>query len=433
MKTNEFADMQQEMESYFDRLWPICRSLTGNGVRESLNILSELVPMQVHEIPSGTQVLDWTIPNEWNIQDAYIITPQGKKIADLHVNNLHIVSYSIPIDGEFTWEQLAPHLHTLPSMPDAIPYITAYYKEKWGFCISHKEWEALPREGLYKVVIKSTLESGHLTYGEAILPGETDEEVFFSTYICHPSMANNELSGPLAQAFLYKQLSAMTNRKYTYRFLFIPETIGAIACLAKHGKTWTTTLKAGFVLTCVGNEARFQYKRSRRGNSLTDTITEHILHHFAPDAVIQNFAPDGSDERQYCSPGFNLPVGSLMRTPYYQYPYYHTSLDNKDFISFNALEGTVLIYKKIVEGLELDGFYINTEPFGEPQLGKRKLYPETISAEYNRDYLDTLLYLINYSDGQHSLLTIAEKRGKPIFDFIEPLRKCLECGLLKRQ
>jgi len=431
MKTNEFADMQKELERYFDRLWPICRSLTGNGVRESLDILSEIVPMQIHEIPTGTQVLDWTIPNEWNIDEAYILTPDGKRIADMQVNNLHIVSYSTPVESKFTWEELAPHLHTLPSMPDAIPYITSYYKENWGFCISHSEWQSLPREGTYQVVIKSTLQAGHLTYGEAILPGETTEEVLFSTYICHPSMANNELSGPLVQAFLYHELAKLMHRKYTYRFLFIPETIGAIACLAQHGETWKNNLKAGFVLTCVGNEAHFQYKRSRRGNAITDRITEHILHHFAPNAVIQNFAPDGSDERQYCSPGFNLPVGSLMRTPYYQYPYYHTSLDNKEFVRFSAMEGTVLMYRKIVEALELEGYYVNTQPYGEPQLGKRKLYPDTISTEFKRDYLDTLLYLLNFSDGEHSLLDIAIKRGKPIFDFAEPLRKCMECGLIK--
>ncbi|MFM7727665.1 MAG: DUF4910 domain-containing protein [Flavobacteriales bacterium] len=432
MKTNGSADMQTDMERYFDRLWPICRSLTGNGVRESLNIISEIIPLQIHEIPTGTQVLDWTIPNEWNIDEAYIIAPNGKRVADMNVNNLHIVSYSMPVEGEFTWEELSPHLHTLPSMPDAIPYITSYYKENWGFCISHNEWLSLPREGTYKVIVKSTLKPGSLTYGEAILPGETQEEVFFSTYICHPSMANNELSGPLVQAFLYQQLASIPTRKYTYRFLFIPETIGAVAVLAKHGKTWAEALKAGFVLTCVGNEARFQYKRSRRGNALPDRMTEHVLHHFAPDAVIQNFAPDGSDERQYCSPGFNLPVGSLMRTPYYQYPYYHTSFDNKAFIRFSAMEGTVRMYQKIVEAIELDGFYVNTQPYGEPQLGKRNLYPDTISAEYKRDYLDTLLYLLNFSDGEHSLLDIAIKRGKPISDFAEPLRKCMECGLIVR-
>ncbi|MFM9006422.1 MAG: DUF4910 domain-containing protein, partial [Flavobacteriales bacterium] len=363
---------------------------------------------------------------------AYIIAPNGKRVADMNVNNLHIVSYSMPVEGEFTWEELSPHLHTLPSMPDAIPYITSYYKENWGFCISHNEWLSLPREGTYKVVVKSALKPGSLTYGEAILPGETQEEVFFSTYICHPSMANNELSGPLVQAFLYQQLASIPTRKYTYRFLFIPETIGAVAVLAKHGKTWAEALKAGFVLTCVGNEARFQYKRSRRGNALPDRMTEHVLHHFAPDGVIQNFAPDGSDERQYCSPGFNLPVGSLMRTPYYQYPYYHTSFDNTAFIRFSAMEGTVRMYQKIVEAIELDGFYVNTQPYGEPQLGKRNLYPDTISAEYKRDYLDTLLYLLNFSDGEHSLLDIAIKRGKPISDFAEPLRKCMECGLIVR-
>jgi aminopeptidase-like protein len=433
MKTNEFDNMHSELEKYFDRLWPICRSLTGNGVRESLSILSEIVPMLVHEIPSGTNVLDWTVPKEWNIQEAYIITPEGKKIADMSVNNLHIVSYSTPVDTNMEWEELAPHLHTLPSMPNAVPYITSYYKEKWGFCLSHHEWESLPRQGTYQVVIKSSLEDGHMTYGETVLPGETTEEVLFSTYICHPSMANNELSGPLAQAFLYRQLSKIKHRKYTYRFLFIPETIGAIACLATHGQRWRQELKAGFVLTCLGNAAPFQYKRSRRGNSIADRIVEHLLNHFEPHAIITDFAPNGSDERQYCSPGFNLPVGSLMRTPYYQYPYYHTSLDNKSFISFEALAKTVEMYVKIAEAIEVDDHYINTAPYGEPRLGKRNLYPETISAEYQRDYLDTLLFLINFSDGEHSLLDIAEKRGKPIFDFLDPLKKCLDCGLIVRR
>ena len=433
MKTNVSANMEKELEQYFDRLWPICRSITGNGVRESLSILSEIAPMTTHEVATGTRVLDWTVPKEWNIKEAYIITPEGKKIADMSLNNLHVVSYSTPIQAALSWEELAPHLHTLPSMPDAIPYITSYYKEQWGFCLTHHEWEALPREGTYQVVIQSTLENGSLTYGEAILPGESEKEILFSTYVCHPSMANNELSGPLAQAFLYRAIAAMPHRKYTYRFVFIPETIGAIACLAEHGNSWKTNLLAGYVLTCVGDDGQFHYKRSRRGNALVDQITEHILKHYAPYALIQDFIPNGSDERQYCSPGFNLPVGSLMRTPYYQYPYYHTSLDNKEFISFDALAGTVHMYAKLVEALELNGHYFNTEPYGEPQLGKRNLYPQTISAEYKRDYLDTMLYLINFSDGVHTLLDIAEKRGKPIFDFAEPLKNCMDAGLIIRQ
>jgi aminopeptidase-like protein len=433
MKTNEFAEMEKELEHYFDRLWPICRSISGNGVRESLSILSEIVPLNIHEVPSGTRVLDWTVPKEWNIREAYIITPDGQRIADLQVNNLHIVSYSIPVNASFEWDELAPHLHTLPSMPDAIPYITSYYKEQWGFCLTHKEWESLPREGTYQVVIDSSLEDGHITYGEAIIPGTTHEEIIFSTYICHPSMANNELSGPLTQAFLFKQLAQFKNPKYTYRFIVIPETIGAIICLSNYGNHWKEHLKAGFVITCVGDDSPFQYKRSRRGNALVDRISEHVLHHLAPNALIRDFAPNGSDERQYCSPGFNLPVGSLMRTPYYQHPYYHTSLDNKEFISFKALAETVIMYAKLAEAIELNDYYVNTQPYGEPQLGKRNLYPETISAEFKRDYLDTLLYLINFSDGEHSLLDIAIKRDKPIFDFAEPLRKCMECGLLVRK
>jgi aminopeptidase-like protein len=424
--------MKKQLENYFDRLWPICRSITGNGVRESLDILSEIVPLEIVEVASGTQVFDWTVPKEWNINDAYILTPDGRKIADFKVNNLHIVSYSIPFSGKVSWEELAQHLHTLPSQPDAIPYITSYYKEKWGFCITHREWEQLPRTGDYTVVIDSTLENGHLTYGHCILPGETDEEVLFSTYVCHPSMANNELSGPLTQAFLYKQLAAMPNRRYTYRFIFIPETIGAIVYLAQHGALMKEKMKAGFVLTCCGDNGIFRYKQSRRGDALPDRAVQHLLKFSGQEHSIRPFAPDGSDERQFCSPGFNLPVGSLMRTSYYLYSQYHTSFDNKSFIDFAAMEETVMMYAKTVELIEWEGYYINTSPFCEPQLGKRGLYPDTISAEFKRDYLDNMLYLLNFSDGHFSLLDIAEKRGRSLFEFIDPLKKCMEAGLIKR-
>jgi aminopeptidase-like protein len=422
--------MKNQLEKYFDRLWPICRSITGNGVRETLNILNEIIPLKQIEIPSGTQVFDWTVPKEWNISDAYILSPDGRKIADFKTNNLHVVSYSIPVHQKITYSELVQHLHTLPDQPDAIPYVTSYYKERWGFCISHKEFLSLPTEGEYTVVIDSKLEDGHLTYGECVLPGDSKEEIFFSTYVCHPSMANNELSGPLAAAFLYQKLAALPSRKYTYRFAFIPETIGAICYLYNNGEAMKSNTHAGFVLTCCGNNDIFHYKRSRRGNSVTDKAVEHYLVQTQKDFSIRNFRPDGSDERQYCSPGFNLPIGSLMRTPYYEYKEYHTSFDNKSIIDFSSLEGTVEAYFHIVQILELNNRYQNTVMNCEPQLGKRDLYPSSLSPADSREFIDIVLHLLNYSDGAHDLIDIANKQGIDVVKYAGPLKKCLEKGVL---
>lgn len=422
--------MKESLENYFDRLWPICRSITGNGVRETLQILSELIPLEQHEIPSGTEVFDWTVPKEWNIKDAYILTPSGNKIADFKKNNLHVVSYSTPVNKKVSYEELIQHLHTLPEQPDAIPYVTSYYKEKWGFCISHNDFIALEKSGEYIVVVESTLEAGHLTYGECILPGESKEEIFFSTYICHPSMANNEISGPLAAAFLYQKIASLPNRKYTYRFVFIPETIGAICLLKNRGEHLKAHMHAGFVLTCCGNKDHFHYKRSRRGNSITDKAVEHFLVQNENDFFIRNFRPDGSDERQYCSPGLNLPVGSLMRTPYYEYKEYHTSNDNKSFIDFDALSGSIDAHLHLVQILELNGTYLNTIMNCEPQLGKRDLYPSSLSPSDSREFIDMVLHLLNYSDGEHDLIDIANKQGIDMLKYASPLKKCLEKGVL---
>ncbi len=422
---------KEDLETYFDKLWPICRSITGDGLRQTLEILREVIPLELHEVPTGTEVFDWTVPKEWNIREAYIIDPNGRRICDFKVNNLHVVNYSVPINKVVSLEELKQHLHTLPHLPEAIPYVTSYYKENWGFCIDYNNYQNL-QIGEYQVYIDSELKQGSMTYGDLILPGESKKEVLFSTYVCHPSMANNELSGPLALAFLYHKIASLSQRKYTYRFVFIPETIGAICYLHKHGEYMKNHTEAGFVLTCCGDAGPYHYKRSRRGSSASDKAAEHYLKFSAPNSIVRNFRPDGSDERQYCSPGFNLPIGSLMRTPYYEYPYYHTSLDNKSFIDFDALWESVASYFHIIQLIELNDYYRNTLMYGEPQLGKRGLYPSSLTHESPRDFLDRMLFLLNFCDGSNDLLDIAEKYGADMLSFKKPLEALMEKGLLEK-
>lgn len=427
-------DLEKELEAYFDRLWPICRSLTGEGVRQTLDILNELVPLTRYRVASGTKVFDWEVPDEWNIRDAYILAPDGRKVADFKVNNLHVLNYSIGVDKALSKAELARHVHTLPGQPDAIPYVTSYYSRKWGFCMSQNEWDALPEEGNYRAYIDADLVPGHLDYAEAVLPGETDREVLFSTYVCHPSMANNELSGPLVQAFLYRALAALPHRKYTYRFAFLPETIGTIAYLDRVGAELKEKLDAGYVLTCLGDAGAFTYKRSKQASCLADRAAEHILrfraakHHpygknEAPYRIVP-FSVGGSDERQYCSPGFNLPVGSLMRTPYQQYPEYHTSLDNKGFLSFEHLAHSVRIFEAIVHAIELNEKPLSRVQHGEPQLGKRGLYPDSVHPDDAREQLHNLLHLLSFADGQHDLFDIALLRERCVLDFEKALISC---------
>ena len=414
--------LEKKLEHYFDRLFPICRSITGNGVRESLKIISEIIPLQIHEIPSGTPVFDWIVPKEWNIQDAYILTPDGRKIADFKKHNLHIVNYSIPIHKKISFDELNKHLHTLPNKPKAIPYVTSYYKETWGFCISYEEFLTLPQTGKYEVVINSTLTNGTLTYADCILPGERSDEILISTYICHPSMANNELSGPLTSMFLYQKLAALSKRKYTYRFVFIPETIGALVYLKEHGKHLKKHCKAGYVITCVGDRGIFHYKQSKYGNTLADKAAQHTLKYSGKPYCIRSFYPGGSDERQYCAPAFNLPIGSLMRTPYREYPEYHTSLDNKEWISFKALAESIELYFQIMQTLENNDIYINQKPYGEPQLSKRNLYTDQLS----RAEIMQIMYILQYSDGQNDLIDIAERINIPsteLYGLVQLLQK----------
>lgn len=423
--------IEKELEIYFDKLWPICRSITGDGLRESFEILQELVPLTLSEVPTGTEVFDWKIPKEWNIHDAYIICPNGEKIANFKINNLHVVNYSVPVNLELPFDELVKHLNYIEEMPDAIPYITSYYKETWGFCISYNEFLNLDKNGIYKVVIDSSLENGNLTYGECVLKGDTDEEILFSTYLCHPSMANNELSGPLVQAFLYQKIAALPKRKYTYRFLFAPETIGVVAYLHNVGKQLKEKLVAGYVLTCCGDDGAFVYKQSKQINSLANTVAQHVLKFQSTPYEIIPFSVGGSDERQYCSPGFNLPVGSLTRSMYQRYKEYHTSLDNKSFISFNAMGVTIDTYFQFVKTLELNNIYVNTIPYCEPQLGKRGLYPSSVNPTESRKFIHDRMHLLTYADGEHNLIDIAELRKISVLDLEIHITSLMEAGLLK--
>ena len=418
------------LESYFDRLWPLLRSISGPGVRATHDILGELVPLQRIEVPTGTQVLDWTVPKEWRCYDAYLLDPHGNKILDVAENNLHLLNYSVPYRGRVSRVDLDIHLHSLPDLPDAIPYLTSYYAPQWGFCLSHNQRLALP-EGDYDVVVDTELIDGSITLSEAVLPGETTEEVLLSTYTCHPSLANNELTGPLTSAFLYRRLATMDRRRLTYRFIFLPETIGSIAYLQLRGEHLRKHLQAGYVVTCCGDPAAFTYKRSRRGNTLADDAALYVLRQLGTPRVV-DFFPSGSDERQYCSPGFNLPVGSIMRSMYGTYPEYHTSFDNKSFVSFNALHESIEAYYQVCQVLEWNGTFQNLSPYGEPQLGKRGLYPSLGSQRTAALSVDALLWVHNYSDGVHDLLWIANHSRINIAELAIAAEHAVEHELLVR-
>lgn len=411
------------------KLYPICRSITGQGVRDTLNILKEYHPeMRIHSVPSGTHCFDWVVPKEWNISSAYVISPTGKKIIDFKDNNLHVVSYSTPIDKEMSLEELQQHLHSLPNLPNAIPYITSYYKETWGICLTHNQREKLAN-GQYRIVINSSLQEGYLNYGELYIPGELEDEIFLSTYICHPSMGNNELSGPVVTTFLAQWLKS-TKRKYSYRIIFIPETIGSIVYLSKHYKQLKKNVRAGFNISCVGDDKTYSYLPTRLGNTLSDKVAKHVLMHKRPGYITYSFRDRGSDERQYCSPGIDLPIASVMRTKYGAYPEYHTSLDNLDFISPEGLYGGYEILQTCLQCLELNDFY-QIQCLCEPQLGKRGLYP-TMGTTSTRNEVRDMMDIIAYCDGTHDLLDIANKINIPLWK-LEPILKNLVLhNLLKK-
>lgn len=408
----------------FDRLWPLPRSLTGPALRETLNILNELVPITQHNYPTGMQCFDWQIPNEWTIRDAWVKNKRGEKLIDFKVNNLHVLGYSQPVSGLIPRAELLEHFYTLPDLPEAIPYLTSYYQERWGFCLPHERLAEFSDDE-YDVLVDADLGPGNLTIGEGRIQGQTDREILLSSYVCHPSLANNELSGPIVQTYVYQYLlQRQQPLKYSYRFLYLPETIGSIVYLSQHGDELKAKLEAGYVVTCIGDDAPFTYKKSRRGDSLADRAALNVLAHSGHDYKVLDWFPGGSDERQYGSPGFNLPVGSIMRSMYGTYPEYHTSLDNREFISEQALQASIQLYIDVIETLEANDTYINLVPHCEPQLGKRGLYPTLGAQREKNQSMQKIRYLLAFSDGQHDVLAIADKMklmGRELASEVETL------------
>jgi aminopeptidase-like protein len=400
-------DIGYEMYRLITELYPICRSITGNGVRETLQVLKKHISIEVHNVPSGTQVFDWTVPREWNIRGAYVKNSRGERVIDFRKSNLHVLNYSVPINRRMSLAELRPHLFTLPNYPDWVPYRTSYYNENWGFCLSHNQFMELTDDE-YEICIDSSLEPGFLTYGEYFLPGESGDEVLFSCHVCHPSLANDNLSGIALALFLAKHLSNV-KRKYSYRFLFIPGTIGSITWLSLNERE-TSRIKHGLVLASLGAGDKFTYKKSRRGNAEIDQAVLNVLRHSGSSYDILDFSPYGYDERQFCSPGFDLPVGCFMRTPNGSFPQYHTSADNLDFVQPSLLAESFAVSLAIVSLLDNNVIYANQNPKCEPQLGKRGLYRAMGGVEGGINEL-ALLWILNLSDGTHSLLDIAERSG----------------------
>jgi aminopeptidase-like protein len=404
-------------------LFPICRSISGDGVRQTLKLLQRCIPLQVHEVASGTRVFDWTIPREWNIRDAFVKNARGERVVDFRRSNLHILNYSVPVRVKLTLDALKPHLYTLANQPDWIPYKTSYYKEDWGFCLSHNQLCSL-ENGEYEVMIDSSLEEGHLTYGEFFIPGRLADEVLISTHICHPSLANDNLSGVCIAAMLAQHMRASRNR-YSYRFLFIPGTIGAITWLSLNFSS-LERIKHGLVLTGIGDRGPITYKKSRGGDAEIDRIAAYVLQPPVDGRIIE-FSPYGYDERQYCAPGINLPVGRLSRTPYGEYPEYHTSADNLDFVNPASMGESFLVLANMLWVLEGNTYYANLAPYGEPQLGRRGLYDNTGPDQM------AMLWVLNLSDGLNSLLDIAVRSGVQFRQIKDAADKLHRVDLLKQQ
>jgi aminopeptidase-like protein len=413
----------QEMYSLIAELYPICRSITGNGFRQTMKILQRYIPLEIHKVPSGTKVFDWVVPKEWNIRDAFVKNSKGERVIDFQKSNLHILNYSVPIRKVVSLDELKEHLFTLPEHPNWIPYRTSYYRENWGFCLSHRQYIELEPDN-YEVFIDSTLEDGTLTYGELFLPGYEPEEILISCHACHPSLANDSLSGVSLAAILAKQLRAIA-RRYSYRFLFIPGTIGSITWLALNEEK-TANIRHGLVLTSVGDRGNITYKKSRRGDAEIDRAADHALKHSGHAYEIIDFSPYGNDERQYCSPGFNLPVGAISRTPSTNCPENHTSADNLDFVQPQALADCCMMVLGILEVLEGNYAYLNLLPKCEPQLGRRGLYNSIGANEM------AMLWVLNLSDGNQTLLDIAQRSGLSFEAVLNAAKVLYEHGLLKR-
>src|SRR5271155_3996870 len=423
-------DLGNRLHAFVSELYPICSSITGNGLREILRRIGQRIPLQIHEVPTGTQAFDWIVPREWNIRDAYVQNSRGEKIIDFKSSNLHVMNYSVPVNAKLSLEELKPHLYTLPDRPDWIPYRTSYYRETWGFCLSQHQLDLLP-EDEYEVVIDSSLEDGSLTYAECLIQGKSQEEILISCHACHPSLCNDNLSGLAVATFLAQALAEMKPR-FSYRFLFIPGTIGSITWLSRN-ENIVPRIKHGLVLACVGDPGAFSYKKSRRGNAEIDRAIFHLLATSGNPYNVRDFSPYGYDERQYCSPGFNLPVGCLSRTQHGKFPEYHTSADNLSFVTPEALASTLHFCLEVFRLLENNLAYLNLNPKCEPQLGRRGLYrlmgglPDAGTREL------AMLWTLNLSDGNHSLLDIAERSSLHFDAILQATRDLEQAGLLSSQ
>ncbi|HMO51460.1 MAG TPA: DUF4910 domain-containing protein [Kiritimatiellia bacterium] len=409
------------------RLYPICRSITGDGNRQTLSILREYLDLTIHEVPTGAAVYDWTVPPEWNIREAWIKGPDGRKMVDFRDSNLHVVGYSQPVQTTLTRDELLPRLHSLPEHPDWIPYRTSYYQPTWGFCLADRVKQQLP-EGPFEVNIDADLKPGSLTYGDWVKPGRSSDEVLITTHLCHPSMANDNLSGIAVAVHLAQRLVSMSTR-FTYRFLFIPGTIGSITWLARNEEVHAR-IRHGLALSCLGDAGPIHYKKTRDGKAGIDRAVALALRDGAPGHVIQEFSPYGYDERQFNSPGIRLPVGLFTRSPHGTYPEYHTSADNLDFIRPDSLIDSLEKLIAVMTILEGDGTYLNTQPRCEPQLGRRGLYDQLGGANDRHQQQMAMLWVLNLSDGEHSLVDVAERSGLPFGLIRDNADRLVSAGLL---
>ena len=418
-----------DIHNFASDLWKINRSITGEGLRETLRHIKDRLPsLNIYSVKTGTKVFDWNIPQEWKVNKAYIITPEGRKICDFSKNNLHLIGYSIPFMGSVSFEVLKEHLHMLPSQPKAIPYVTSYYNKRWGFCLSMEQFKEL-KEGLYQVIIDTELFDGELNYGELIIPGRSEKEVLLSSYICHPSMANNELSGPTVLTFLAKWIQNLSDRKYTYRIVFIPETIGSITYIASNYKVMKKNVFAGFNVTCVGDNRSYSFIPSRKGNTCSDFVARHVLKWIDSNYLSYSWLDRGSDERQYCAPGVDLPIASITRTKYGEYPEYHTSLDDlQNVVTPDGLNGGYWALRRAIEVIEKNK-YFKVNITCEPQMGKRGLYP-TLSTKETHKKVNLMMDFISLCDGDVSLLNIAEILKVPIWNLYELSEKLLKENII---
>jgi aminopeptidase-like protein len=420
------SGLGESMAAFMSELYPLCRSITGDGVRGTLRAVAERIPLELHEVPSGTQVLDWTVPDEWNIRDAYIANGHGERVVDFRRTNLHVVGYSEPVRAELPLAELRSRLHTLPEHPEWVPYRTSYYSRAWGFCLTQRQLDELD-DAVYQVVVDSTLEPGSLTYGECLLPGEVADEVLLTTHVCHPSLANDNLSG-IALLTQLGELLAETRRRFSYRLLFIPGTIGSLAWLARN-EAELHRIKAGLVVACVGDSAGLTYKRSRRGDALVDRAAAYVLRGSGSDARILDFEPWGWDERQFNSPGFDVPVGCLSRSREGEFEEYHSSADNLDLVDPQRLAEALACVLDILDVVDTDRRYVNLAPKGEPQLGRRGLYPSVGGRHAERAQI-ALLWVLNQSDGDATLLDVAERSGIPFAEVRAAAEKLADAELL---